>query len=434
MGENNMSLLSQILSRKKDNSVLRETIRQLQESEEKYRLIVKYAPIGFLHFDAKGIITTCNDNFVQIIGSSYDALIGLDLLKLPDEKIVRAVKGALGGYLSDYQGEYSSITADKVTPIRVLFAPLVDDHKLVTGGIGLIEDITESKKKEEALRESEIKYRDILETIEDGYYEVNLSGKIIACNRAAARMLGYSVSELIGSDYDQICMDSDAVFKVFNEAFKTAQPQFSVTIAMRRKDDKVVYAELSLSLTKDQSGTIIGFRGLGRDITERIALEKKLKYLSFHDQLTGICNRLYFENELERLTGGGDYPVSVIVIDVDDLKVTNDSRGHDTGDELLKACASVVKLSLRSSDVLARIGGDEFAVLLPYTGIETGQTIVDRITKNIEAFNDKNSSLKLSISIGLATADGNSSSLQEALKEADNLMYMNKFQKERLSG
>lgn len=429
-----MALLSRISSQKKDNSALRKIIRQLQENEEKYRLIVKYAPIGFLHFDAKGIITACNDNLIQIIGSTHDALIGLDLLKLTDEKIVRAVKGALGGYLSDYQGEYSSVTADKVTPVRVLFAPLIDDDKRVTGGIGLIEDITESRKKEEALSESEKKYRDILESIEDGYYDVDLNGKIIACNRAAARMLGYSVTELIGSDYGKVCMDSSMAFNVFHEAFKTGQPQFSVTIEMRRKDNKVVYAELSLSLTRDKSGNIVGFRGLGRDITERIALEQKLKYLSFHDQLTGICNRLYFENELERLTGSRDYPISVIVIDVDDLKLTNDSRGHDMGDELLKACAFVVKSSLRSSDVLARIGGDEFAVLLPTSDRETGQNIVDRITKNIEAYNRENSNLKLSISIGIAIADENSSSLRETLKEADNLMYRNKFAKDQFSG
>lgn len=429
-----MALLSRISIQKKDNSELRKIIRQLQENEEKYRLIVKYAPIGFLHFDAKGIITACNDNLVQIIGSSHDVLIGLDLLKLTDEKIVRAVKGALGGYLSDYQGEYSSVTADKATPVRVLFAPLINDHKLVTGGIGLIEDITESRKKEEALSESEKKYRDILESIEDGYYDVDLSGKIIACNRAAARMLGYSVTELVGSDYGKVCMDSSMVFNVFNEAFKTGQPQFSVTIEMRRKDDKVVYADLSLSLTRDKNGNIVGFRGLGRDITERIALEHKLKYLSFHDQLTGICNRLYFENELERLTGSRDHPISVIVIDVDDLKLTNDSRGHDMGDELLKACAFVVKSSLRSSDVLARIGGDEFAVLLPSSDRETGQNIVDRITKNIEAYNRENSSLRLSISIGIATADENSYPLRETLKEADNLMYRNKYAKDQFTG
>ncbi len=429
-----MSVLSRFLAWKKDNSALKDMIRQLQENEEKYRLIVKYAPIGFLHFDDQGIITTCNDNFVQIIGSSYEALIGLNMLNLPDDKVVRAVKGALGGYLSDYKGEYHSVTADKVTPVRVLFAPLIDDKKQVTGGIGLIEDVTESRAKEEAFRESEMKYRDILESIEDGYYEVDLGGKIVACNRAAARMLGYSVAELIGTEYKKFCLDGAEVFNVFNRAFKTAQPQFSVTVAMSRKDDTVVYTELSLSLTRDKSGNIVGFRGLGRDITDRINLEQQLKFLSFHDQLTGISNRLYFENELERLAAGRDYPISIIAIDVDDLKLTNDSRGHDVGDELLKACANVVKRSLRASDVLARIGGDEFAVILPATNKETGELLVCRIIDNVKAYNREHKDLRLSISIGLATAEDQSFSLREVLKVADNLMYSDKFAKERSRG
>ena len=121
----------------------------LRESEEKYRLIFEHSPLGLLYFDEKGVIIACNESFIQIIGSSREALIGLNMLKLPDKNIVSTVQKALNGSTGLYEGIYSSTTAKKITPMRSIFAPMTSDGGIILGGVGIIEDITDRKRAEE---------------------------------------------------------------------------------------------------------------------------------------------------------------------------------------------------------------------------------------------------------------------------------------------
>jgi two-component system, cell cycle sensor histidine kinase and response regulator CckA len=122
---------------------------ELRESEEKYRLLFEYSPLGHLYFNEKGVITACNDNFVQIIGSSREAILGLKMLNLPDKNIVLAVQKVLDGSIGIYEDVYRSVTGNKTTPVRALFAPINIGDRRILGGVGIIEDITERKRAEE---------------------------------------------------------------------------------------------------------------------------------------------------------------------------------------------------------------------------------------------------------------------------------------------
>jgi diguanylate cyclase (GGDEF)-like protein/PAS domain S-box-containing protein len=158
------------------------------------------------------------------------------------------------------------------------------------------------------------------------------------------------------------------------------------------------------------------------DITEQKRIQEELRFLSMHDALTGVYNRTYFEAEMERLKNGRQYPVSVIILDIDDLKIVNDTYGHAQGDKLLQTLATVVGKVLRSEEVFARIGGDEFAILLPYADEITSRLVVSRIRDSLDQHTSKSGSERIRVSIGLGLA-GIKDDLSEAFKQADTNMY-----------
>jgi len=126
---------------------------KLRESEGKYRLVFNNVPLGIFHYDTEGVILSCNDKFVEIIGSSKEQLVGLNMLNLPDQEIVEAVRESIGGNAWFYEGDYHSFTAEKVTPVRVFFTPLISEEGEIKGGAGIAEDITK-RKQADAERES----------------------------------------------------------------------------------------------------------------------------------------------------------------------------------------------------------------------------------------------------------------------------------------
>lgn len=155
--------------------------------------------------------------------------------------------------------------------------------------------------------------------------------------------------------------------------------------------------------------------------------EETIRRLSFYDQLTGLYNRRYFANEVKRLDSSREHPIAVISADLDGLKLLNDTIGHDEGDRYLQAGAKVLKDSLRASDILARVGGDEFAVLLPRSGRAEAEMLVGRIKKKVEEYNLGKDNLPLSVSLGYAVSEGPEFSLEEAFRVADNRMYKEKL-------
>jgi len=176
---------------------------------------------------------------------------------------------------------------------------------------------------------------------------------------------------------------------------------------------------------RDSEGNIVTLRGAAQDITQRKIAETELFHYAFHDHLTGLYNRRYFEQELKSLDTEGNLPISIIMCDLNGLKLINDSFGHEFGDKLLIKGAKSIKQACRISDIIARIGGDEFAVILPNTDANETALIVENI--RLVASGENLMNIELSISYGSDTKVTAEQPIMDILVSAENLMYKHKL-------
>ncbi len=324
--------------------------------------------------------------------------------------------------------------------VETSVALILDSNHQKIGFRGILRDITRQKQTEAALRQSEERYRTILENIEDGYFEVDLTGNMIFCNEAHCRIYGYSRDELNGLNYREYTDEGNSkkVYEVFNKVYQSGLPEKVLDFELIRKDGTKIYVETSISLILDSDQQKIGFRGILRDATRRKQTEEALKALSLIDDLTGLYNRRGFltlaEQELkiaQRMERG----IFLLFADVDGLKEINDTFGHLEGDQALIEIARIINENFRDPDIIARIGGDEF-VILAIEGISEGgpELLIERLQENLQSYNDGESNRKyrLSLSIGAVAYDPEHPVYIETLvSQADKNMYQEKQEKKK---
>ncbi len=281
---------------------------------------------------------------------------------------------------------------------------------------------------EKRLRESEEKYRLLFETANDGILLIDRLD-IVDCNRRAAEIFGIELEQLRGSSAKRfippVQLDGRNTFNLLKEKGERVlegEPML-FEIGLSRADGSPIDVEISLNRIQLQDKTLV--QVMVRDITYRKEMEEWLRYLNLHDKPTGLYNRNYFEEEMERLQSGRFDPVGIVVCDVDGLKLVNDNLGHQAGDELLAAVANVLGRSFRSSDIIARIGGDEFAVLLPGVDEAVCEQSVARLKANLEIANARKTVRPVQFSVGAATAH-TGEELKSCITLSDQRMYQEK--------
>ena len=413
--------------------------KQMEESlrlnEEKYRAMIETIQDGYFEVDLTGAFTFVNDVICRHMRYSREELLGLGNRQFQDR--VNARK-AYEAFVNVYNTgipvkafEMEVIRKDGTKQISEVSISLIRDSRGQPVGFrGISRDICDRKEMEESLRQSEERYRSIIEQMEDGYFELDLAGNFTFVNDAECRNLGYSRRELIGMNRRQYTDEKNAgaLFALFNEVYKTGIPVKSYDLELVRKDGKKAFHAISASLIKGADGKPVGFRGIARDVSERKSQEEQIKYLATHDGLTELPNRLMFNQLLSHAVQGAKRyrkQFAVMFIDLDGFKVVNDTLGHDAGDQLLREIAVRFKHTLRAVDVVARLGGDEFVVMMEdIAAPEQAAVLAQRILEATgKPFGLASGECRVTASIGICVYPENGDDEQTLMKNADAAMY-----------
>ncbi|MGM0368710.1 MAG: PAS domain S-box protein, partial [Actinomycetota bacterium] len=280
-------------------------------------------------------------------------------------------------------------------------------------------DISKQKRVQEKIKESEKKYRELFENSLDGIYRTTLDGRYIDANPALIKMLGYSDRQ----DLFSINIEKQLYANEKDRPGPGNRNRIFET-RLKKKDGTIIWAEISSRVIYEK-GIPKYYEGIVRDITYRKKMEKQLRYKSFHDQLTGLYNRVYFEEEARRLDSSRNLPISVIMGDINSLKLINDAFGYKEGDKILCEYAKILEKCCRKSDIVSRYSGDEFSIILPNTKKEVANNIIARIRKELKKSDSKTK--KVSISLGCVTKTKKETNILNILKQAENNMYKNKL-------
>ena len=307
-----------------------------------------------------------------------------------------------------------------------------DDNRNFLGLRIVAIDLTEKKEAEEKLKESEQKYQFLAENVNDIIFVQDMNLNIKYASPSATKIFGYSNKDINRIKMKDI-MTKDSLKKAvgsFKKYVGLAKKDMNIDIPLMeyeyiRKDGSTFWGELRVGFLRDLKGNLTGCLGVLRDITERKKAEEKLKYISFHDALTGLYSRAYFEEELKRLDTKRQLPLSIITGDINGLKLVNDAFGHFKGDLYLCKIAKILKERCREEDIIARWGGDEFSIILPKTKKDIAYEIIERIKSATNKI--KISNVPLSISFGTSTKEQPNQDISYIIQSAEDNMYSNKL-------
>jgi diguanylate cyclase (GGDEF)-like protein/PAS domain S-box-containing protein len=288
----------------------------------------------------------------------------------------------------------------------------------------------QNRDTQEQLAYERNKYLQTLISIGDGVMVVDRAGKIEILNDVAQELTGWTKAEAAGRHYKEVfvltgeypgSLVTDPIEAVFETNMIQELGNHTLLIS---KNGARYYLEDSAGPIFNESGENVGAVLVFRNVTEKNEQRRKIEYLSFHDTLTGLYNRRYFEEELRRIDAERNLPISIIMGDVNGLKLTNDVFGHSYGDMLLVTIANILRSACRVDDIVARWGGDEYIILLPKTDRPEAEGIVARINTQCSHVSIK--SIRCSISMGIDTKSSVGEGITDILKNAEKNMYLEK--------
>ncbi|NTW96241.1 MAG: PAS domain S-box protein [Erysipelotrichaceae bacterium] len=423
---------NKISNSKRSSNIPNEPSSRLQQLSE-------YTRTYIWECDKEGLYTYLSDNVKDIIGYEPEELIGkthyYDLfssdvresLREEIDEILNTTKN-----LVDFPNDLVTKT-NLVLSVSTNCFPILDENGHLKGYRGSNVDVTSRKKIEDALRLSEKKFLLITENISDVIWVLKpLTNELTYITPSVLSQIGYTPEEAMKIKAEDLILSTS--FEKFKETIDKGAEYYIqhpeedkiwvFEIQEYCKDGTIIWVESSMRFRFDEQGEV-EVVGVSRNIDHRKQTEKEILYLSYHDQLTGVYNRAFYEEEILRLNTARNLPFTLVVCDINGLKLTNDAFGHMAGDRLIISLAQVFQRVCRKDDIIARIGGDEFALLLPKTSEKVAQMVLSRIYDEITL--TKPERIKLSASFGLKTKTSVDEDFSEIFKQAEDRMYLEKI-------
>ena len=425
-----------------DISERKEAEEALRKSEEKLRIMFDSISDGIGAVDMNGVYAEANQGLLDVYGcDSPDQVLGKNYYTfVAPQDVERVVSEMQTAMAQDAvsRREYTALKVDGTQfPVEASGKMMKDSSGNPSGFIGMIRDVSERKKREEALRDSEKRYRLLAETVRDIIWTTDSELRFTYISPAATRLLGYEVDEYIGRSVKEV-MTPDS-FKVAMKVLMEALASESVPEAdhtegeileleLVRQDGSTIWTESKVTFLRDAEGRPAGSLGVTRDITERKRAEEIVRHMAYHDPLTGLPNRLLFseilDHELLRAQRN-NRKVAVLLLDLDEFKSVNDALGHPVGDQLLKTVADRLRRSVRKADTVARMGGDEFMLIVPdMTRVEDAAKVARKISWTLrKPFVLGDHRIHITGSMGIAIYPEDGTETESLMRNVDIAMY-----------
>ncbi len=380
-----------------------------------------------LVLDLDGRIRVANGAACALLGYSANDLVGAHLRKILDPDENTSTRRLLNSSGVMEQAMVWRNSAGNNVDVLTSSSFVRDNDGAPVGVVFVASDYTERKRAEQRLRQSELRYRLLFERNLAGVYRSTTTGEILDCNEACARIFGFDTrEELLAQRATSLYFDTTERDRII-EMLREQKALTNLELRMRKRDGNAVWVLENMNLLSESGGASV-IEGTIIDITDRKYAQEQVEYQAYHDVLTGLPNRLLFRDRITIALAHArrtNRNVAVMFLDLDDFKAVNDKLGHTVGDHLLQSVAMRLVNSVRAEDTVARMGGDEFTVLLADVGDGRGAATVAR--KILESVGHKvmidGHEMTVTTSIGLALFPGDGFDAEALLRNADRAMY-----------
>lgn len=378
------------------------------------------------------ILTEVNSTFVRILGYSKEEVIGKTSQELNifcENEVENKFSDELrkNGKIGNFEMRV------KCKNGKILYGLFFGETIESQGKkyfLTVMTDITYRKRMEDEIYIEKELFKTTLLSVGDGVISTDDRGNVMVMNRVAEKLTGWEQEEALGKHvkvvFNVIDENSGQVCENLVQAvlLNGANIKLGNQNMLISNTEEDVPIEYSIAPIKASDGKVTGAVIVFRDFTEKKGKQKEIEYLSFNDYLTGLYNRRYMEDALKRMDNYENLPLAIMALDVNGLKLTNDAFGHEMGDKLLRTVGDILKKSCRSKDVICRVGGDEFIILLP----KTDEAETDKIKEEIidVATRMNLDSVMVSLAVGYAVKTSCDEDIESIKNSADSNMYKNK--------